>query len=234
MSGTVLDPIPARKLWTPDGTILSLDDIDLGFLLARDPALAKVIGVDPGSLGGGGGASGLEWLQSVAPGNVANFSLSGLDGDTDGIYEIIAACGTDYNGGGGGLSWLLMQPNADGSTLYDLERVYAGGGTYGDFGGSAGPTYTAMYVGLMPGEVSGGASALIRITLYARKGDGGWSPRRLALSDSYLYSAEHSLVHAGTVWHENATNITSLKFTPSDGSNFHANSVFHLFRRNIP
>lgn len=215
----VLDPAPAKQLWTPDGTILDLDDIAAEKFLRRHASLSKIIGDDAG--GGGGGGRYVEVAsQEVTGAAVDHVLFDDLDGDTDICYAI---SGIVYSAGGNTI-WMRARFN--------------GASTDGDHTGS-------IFYGIS--NTANEAAGVGYCPLVYLPGSQVVAVFDWKVAAQRLGSYEHTGVSVGTVgpgwplemvaystWHNTADNITSIEvagYDPNpDNKRIDVGSIFTLYK----
>jgi len=166
--------------------------------------------------GGGGGLPGaLQLIETVVLGaNAQDVVFSGLNGNVDGAYIIIADI-VSGPGSGDVNNQVILQPNGDAGN--------ASSGWLEFFNGSSGTTgASAMVIGLF-----GGNGGLLRATFYPKTG-------RNRLSEATSSQCDGANTPLGQVlagqYSETVTNITSLKIHAVAANGFGVGSVFSLYK----
>ncbi|MDX1957817.1 MAG: hypothetical protein SFU98_04550 [Leptospiraceae bacterium] len=149
-------------------------------------------------------------------------NITGLDGDSDVIYEIYFRIV-----GAGSVADMNLRPNADSTTSYNCRNMYnqSNSGTTAHFYNDA---HTGFFLTSAGGGSLNGATASGRFTLYAKTGNfrtwNGYSGKAISTSD---YMMNHYFC-----WYTNtSTNITSLQITGNTANGIGAGSRIEIWSK---
>ena len=149
-------------------------------------------------------------------------NITGLDGDSDGSYEIYFRII-----GNGAVGNILLRPNSDATTSYNCRNMYnqSNSGTTAHFYNDS---LTGFFLTAAGGGSLTGATASGRFTLFAKTGNfrtyNGYSGKVISTSD---YMMNHYFC-----WYTNtSTNITSLQITGDTASGIGAGSRIEIWAK---
>ena len=183
-----------------------------------------VVNLNGAGSGGAGSSGGTVW-QMIASTDIASavtsYTFSGLSGDTDGEYQIVARI---VAGASGGINY-TVNPNADITTTdYGYQDVYGSGS-------SAGGQQATSYSGLDMGWTAGtGQLSTSTSFLYAKSGQtrimlnliGSSTGGTTTTSDTYLITSS---------WNNTASVITSLEILASTTNGLGVGTHLELWAR---
>src|SRR6266446_539117 len=164
--------------------------------------------------GGGGGITLVE--HKLITGDAQSTTFSSLDGNTDGVYELIC----NFINGATGTSLYLLRPN-------NLTTNQASNRLYADNGSSAAATNNS---GLEINNIVASGVGTTRLTFYARQ-----NPNSVASTRHYVanwttdFSAGIAGIYGGR-WNESATNITSLVVTGDRADSLKSGTECFLYK----
>ncbi len=172
--------------------------------------------------GGGSGGSGTVWSMIASTdiaSAVTSYTFSGLNGDTDGEYQIIARIV-----GGSGSSAYYLLPNADATTAdYGFTYVAGGGGTAS---AGSGTSNTGLYLGsaAATGHISFSTSSLYAKSGQVRTMIGHWAQdvNGASIADS------NAIVSS---WTNTASTITSLEVLAGTASGLGVGTHLELWAK---
>lgn len=169
--------------------------------------------------GGGGGGGALTLLEHITlTANATSATFSGLDGNADGLYKLIAKIKSNT----ANTCLFELRPNAESSNMF---------GTHGYFyGNTVGSTQTNS---LVIGFTNGNAQACgIEATIEARKNANSVA-QVLTMHGTYSNPRFGSNAFSGTFaggWNDTSANITSLQIYSPESNGIADGSEFWLYK----